>query len=325
MAVSVIVSNFNGARYLPRLLETLKSQRNAELEIIVVDRNSTDGSNTILAAHDVHVIQEAPERGLVAGYAAGTALAQHEHLFFINEDMWFDADCIARLEAKLDIPRRIWAADPWQWTYDGKQWIHGGTRFARSRNFVPIAPHPYRQFDFTVPLRDGDIIPFGCAGAVLVDRQVYERVGGWDTSFFLDREDIDLFLRAWRLGWQCVVVPEAKVYHAVGASNVQTLEAGKIPVSKRRYISSCSSQLVISVKHFPARWVAMHFATYVSYVAYHLLAFRVTQAWWEMLALRELWTRLPAALAFRWRSRRAIAERPGQKFFTEPAFQRDAA
>ena len=70
--ISVICSNFNGARFLPRLLASLRAQRGVELELIVVDRHSTDGSREILAAQpDVRVISEPPERGLVAGYAAG--------------------------------------------------------------------------------------------------------------------------------------------------------------------------------------------------------------------------------------------------------------
>src|SRR5947209_1491217 len=99
MAVSVIVSNFNGARWLPRLLETLKAQEGVTLEIIIVDRNSSDDSEKILAQHpDIRVVKEPPESGLVAGYSAGVPLARYEVFFFCNEDMWFDRYCLASLE-----------------------------------------------------------------------------------------------------------------------------------------------------------------------------------------------------------------------------------
>src|SRR5262249_51698793 len=132
MSVSVVISNFNGARFLPRLLETLREQRGVALEIIVVDRHSKDDSLQILAAHpEVVVVHEPPETGLVAGYTAGARRARFEHLFFCNEDMWFDPDCLRLLEERIDLGQRIGAADPWQWTYDGVHWIHGGTRFQR--------------------------------------------------------------------------------------------------------------------------------------------------------------------------------------------------
>src|SRR5690349_16316004 len=115
MAVSVIISNFNGERWLRRLLQSLREQRNVDTEIIVVDRASTDDSAEIIAQHGgIRVIYEPAENGLAAGYHAGTAIARYDHFFFCNEDMWFDADCLARLEAKLDVSRRVACADPWQ-------------------------------------------------------------------------------------------------------------------------------------------------------------------------------------------------------------------
>src|SRR5258705_11360906 len=118
MSVSVIVSNFNGARYLPRLLETAKTQRDVKFEIIVVDRNSTDNSRNILEQHrDVKTLREPPESGLVAGYAAGAGYAHFDHLFFCNEDIWLAPDCLANLENHIDLNLRVACADPWQWTY----------------------------------------------------------------------------------------------------------------------------------------------------------------------------------------------------------------
>ena len=152
MAVSVIVSNFNGAKYLPRLLGTLKTQQNVTMEIIVADRNSTEESETILAQHpDVRVVTEPPESGLVAGYAAGVPHAKSEHLFFCNEDMWFDPDFLRLLESSIDLERRIGAADPWQWSYDGQIWIHGGTRF-RPVRLNPGGTFPFCKNEFTSPI-----------------------------------------------------------------------------------------------------------------------------------------------------------------------------
>jgi len=37
-----------------------------------------------------------------------------------------------------------------------------------------------------------------CAGAMMVDRSVYDEIGGWDASFFLDYEDVDFCIRAWQ-------------------------------------------------------------------------------------------------------------------------------
>ena len=192
MAVSVIVSNLNGEAFLPRLLETLLAQRGVTAEIIIVDRHSKDGSAAILAKHpQVKVVTEPPETGLVSGYHRGYQAAQHEHLFFINEDMWFDADCLRLLEERIDLSKRIAAADPWQWSYDEKRWIHGVTRF-RKVKWAINGIHPFYDNDYNVNLPAGTPVPWPCAGGFMMHRKAYEELGGWDTSFFLDNEDANM-------------------------------------------------------------------------------------------------------------------------------------
>src|ERR1700724_947768 len=193
--VSVVVCNLNGMRFLPRLLATLREQREVDTEIVVVDRESTDGSREYLARHPgIKVVTEPAASGLVAGYHAAVAAASHDLLFFCNEDLWLDADCLASLARHVSLADRIGAA-------------------------------------------------------VLVHRRMYLDVGGWDTSFFMDFDDVELFLRAWQRGWRCVAVPGARVYHAGGMS---TFQAGPPPseVRFRRHVGGESNRAVICLKHF---------------------------------------------------------------------------
>src|ERR1700680_504975 len=132
MSISIIVNNFNGMKYLPRALETLRGQQHVKTEIIVVDRESTDGSLAYLSAFPkITLLSEGASSGLVAGYAVGVKVARYDHLFFCNEDMWFDPMCLVRLLQHICLERRHGASDPWQWTYDATAWIHGGVRFRK--------------------------------------------------------------------------------------------------------------------------------------------------------------------------------------------------
>jgi GT2 family glycosyltransferase len=318
--VSVIISNFNGARFLPRLIETLRAQRGVETEIIVVDRHSTDGSQRLLAAEPgLIVITEPPESGLVSGYQAGSTRATSDLLFFCNEDMWFDPDCLRRLAEQIRLEDRIGAADPWQWTYDGSEWIHGGTRFVPA-TWALNSPEPRRAADFCVPLPCGAEIPFPCAGAVLIHRDVFQELGGWDTGFFLDHEDTDLFLRAWQHRWRCVVVPEAKVYHAVNASNLQTLTSIQITVSERRYVSQRANLMIIALKYFSWRALPMAALNWPAVVLNNLSKGRWHFLWRDLQVLREVARRFSVA----WQFRRANASYnhyfPGEQFFRVPEF-----
>ncbi len=84
-----MVSNFNGERYLPRLLDSLAAQEGVVTEVLVVHRHSTDRSGDILASRP--------------------------------EDLYLAERCLRSLACHIDPDRRVGAADPWQWTYDAKR------------------------------------------------------------------------------------------------------------------------------------------------------------------------------------------------------------
>jgi GT2 family glycosyltransferase len=320
VSISVIVSNLNGQHFLPRLLQSLQAQKDVKLEIVVVDRHSHDDSLDILSAYpQVRVLSEPPESGLVSGYAAGAMVARHEHLFFCNEDMWFDERCLSALEERLSIAKRVGAADAWQWTYDGRHLIHGGVRFRPFRWDV-FSPLPWRMQHNMEELPSGAVIPFGCAGAVLIHRQMYDELGGWDREFFLDYEDMDFFLRGWQRGWHCVTVPEAKVYHAVSASNVHYLANVKQTVSHRRYISARSNECMIGIKTFSGSMLHLPFLVWLSVFVFNLKHAQFRRARWDLSAFAQIVRRVPSALRFRRQNRRWGRTRPGEQFFTADAF-----
>lgn len=319
--ISVVVCNLNGMQFLPRLLATLRAQRGVATEIVVADRESTDGSREYLASHpEIKVVTEPARSGLVAGYQAATRAASHELLFFCNEDLWLDEHCLAELAQHISVTARVGAADPWQWSYDGSRLIRAGIRFVDAR-LDPISCYPPRAFDFLVPLAAGAAVPFGCGGAVLVHRRMYVDAGGWDPSFFMDFDDVDFFLRAWQRGWRCVTAPAAKVHHATGMS---TFQAGPPPdqVIFRRHVGGESNRAVICLKTFTGPsllWAAFNL---LAPLAGGLLRLRLAKAKIHAAALWLTLRRLPAVLRFRQVNRRINRLRPGQDYFTAAEFQR---
>ena len=311
--ISVVISNFNGRRFLDRLLASLRAQRDVVLDIVVVDRLSQDGSREYLAAQpDVRVVSEPPQSGLVSGYAAGAKVARFPLLFFANEDLWLDPDCLSRLAARIDPTAKVGMADPWEWDYDGHRLHHAGVRLEPVR-WDGNCPWPWARFDFLAPLTAGDRVPFPCAGAFLIHRSCYDDLGGFDTSFFLDFEDADLGVRAWQRGWQCVTVPEARVFHAVGASNPQS--------GGRRYVSNRSNLALVALKTFSLRALAVVALTWVTAFVGNLRIGRWARAWGDILAARQVLSRLPGVCEFRRANAAYTHYYPGERFFQAPEFQ----
>lgn len=317
--VSVIISNFNGARYLPRLLETLRSQQDVKPELIVVDRNSTDESNAILAQHpEVKVIKHPPETGLACGYAVGAEHATEDFLFFCNEDMWFEPRCLKLLCESIDLAKRIGAVMPVQWTYDLKDIVNAGVWFQKAR-WNRSNPNPFQASRWHL-VRETTAVSGVNAGACLIHRNAYDETGGWDRSFFLDHEDLDLSVRLWQHEWSCLVIPAAKVGHAVGASNSQNIAEGRYTVSRKRYIEGSSNVLAIALKTFTGPMVILPFFALLDRMTRDLLKCRIKLTWWDVLVFAAVMRRLPILLKFRRKNGALNRRRPGQRFFSEPRF-----
>lgn len=311
--ISAIISNFNGRQFLDRLLASLRAQRDVVLDIVVVDRLSQDGSREYLEAQsDVRVVFEPPQTGLVSGYAAGARVARFPLLFFANEDLWLDPDCLSRLAARIDSADKVGMADPWEWDYDGQRLHHAGVRFEQVR-WDGNCPWPWARFDFLAPLAAGDRVPFPCAGAFLIHRSCYDDLGGFDTSFFLDFEDADLGVRAWQRGWQCVTVPEARVFHAVGASNSQS--------GGRRYVSNRSNLALVALKTFSLQALPSVALAWATALAGNLRHGRWAGAWGDLLAARRVISRATEVCEFRRANAAYTHYYPGERFFQTPEFQ----
>jgi GT2 family glycosyltransferase len=317
--ISVIISNFNGAKYLPRLIETLHAQRGVELQIIVVDRHSNDDSAAILAAHpDIQVLSHPPETGLVSGYHAGTVLARYDLFFFMNEDMWLEPDCLRLVADAIDLEAGVASAMPVQWTYDMRELVNCGVWYEPAWWF-PINPFPFARSRANLPDRTVRSAQSN-AGACMIHGRSYDEVGGWDTTFFLDFEDTDLGLRLWQRGWHCAVVPAAKIAHAVGASNAQPLPSAGTTVSKKRYIAGGVNKLAIAFKSFPPLMIFAALLGWLDGWLRNLARLRIQRARWDIYQIAEALRRVPSWLDHRRRWRELNHLRPATAYYRNFAF-----
>jgi GT2 family glycosyltransferase len=318
-SVSLIVSNFNGAKYLPRLVESLQAQEEVEVEIIMVDRQSTDESPAFYAEHPwIKVIQHPPEAGLVSGYAEGAKVASHDLLFFSNEDMWYAPDCVRLCLEALNSDENVAAVMPTQFSYDGERLYTCGIWYQQSL-WCRAVPYPFRKPYFHGLARTARSC-FANAGSCLIRRSVYEKAGGWDVTFFLDDEDTDLGIRLWQLGWKCLSVPGAVVGHAVGASNVKTLPNVKSQVGKKRYVHALSNFMALGLKYFSPSHIPLVFLAWLDRTCRDLFKGRMELFTLDLKALALTIRRMPDFRQYRHLHRNLNRSKPGQSFFKDPAF-----
>lgn len=103
MLVSIVVNNYNYARYLRAAIDSALAQTWPELEVVVVDDGSTDGSWPLIESYGSRIrALRQPNGGQGAAYNSGFAASGGEWLLFLDADDVLDADAVARLMVCAD-------------------------------------------------------------------------------------------------------------------------------------------------------------------------------------------------------------------------------
>jgi GT2 family glycosyltransferase len=237
MAVDVTVSIVNHENR-DAVLESLRAlakddTRMAQVEIIVVDNVSQDGSvGAINAAFpDVQVIARTQRAGYGANHNAALAIAKGRHALLLNDDARVTAGAIDGLCAALDADPHAAIAAPLVRTSDGAV---EPTLWPRPSLRIDVLGALRRQ---APPAATGDSIGWATGCALMVRADAVRALGGFDEGFFMYSEEIDLCTRAVDAGHRIVSVPDAVVTHdgQVSTGLESPERAVEMARSRRRY------------------------------------------------------------------------------------------
>jgi len=242
--VSAIVVNWNGKDLLHSCLLSLAGQTHRELEVVVVDNGSSDGSVEMVKGEFPRVRLKENETNL--GFARpnnqGIAEATGEVFFLINNDAEAKPDCLTKLVSALQRDPKAGMAAPKILEYSERRTIDSvgglfiypdGMSRGRGRG-----EEDRGQYD---SLREV-LLPSACA--CLYRRAMVEEVGNFDEDFFAYCEDTDLGLRGRLAGWKAVSVPEAVVRHKYSQTG------GRYSPLKAFLVER--NHIWVAVKNFPA-------------------------------------------------------------------------
>jgi GT2 family glycosyltransferase len=199
-------------------------------EVVVVDHESDEARlrESLTRCPRATGIPRPDNPGFAAGVNRAAAATRATHLLLLNPDTEMIDDVPRALEAWLTAHPGAGVAGPLVLNFDGSvqptarrfpglSTVIGG----RSTWFTARFPNNWltrRNLvgrDVTTPL-DVDWISGAC---MMTPRQLFDRLGGLDESFFLYQEDIDYCRRALDAGYRRVFVPIARLRHQVGASS----------------------------------------------------------------------------------------------------------
>lgn len=199
------------------------------LSVVVADNASTDGSEQALREKHPKAVFLQTGANLGYGGAAnrGAKAAGAEFLLICNPDTLFDAKAPARLvEALLDAPE-AGAAGPRVDTPSGDVYPSARTfpsvTDSIGHGFLGLIwrnnPWSRRYLMSDRSLDRVQKVNWISGSCMMLRRAAFDEIGGFDESFFMYAEDVDLCRRLSEAGWATLYVPGARVVHVQGVSS----------------------------------------------------------------------------------------------------------
>ncbi|MGZ3939754.1 MAG: glycosyltransferase family 2 protein, partial [Flavisolibacter sp.] len=231
MRLSVIIVNYNVKYFLEQcLLSVQKSAAGLEVQVMVVDNQSKDGSLEYLQPKfpGVHFIDNERNAGFAKACNRGLKCAKGELVLFLNPDTIVPEDCFTKCLSFFDTHPDCGAL--------GIKMIDGSGKFLKEskRSFPSPLTSLYKLSGLSLLFPKSRV--FGryhlghldknfnhevdvLAGAfMMVRKSLLEKVGGFDEDFFMYGEDVDLSYRIQEAGFKNYYLSETAIIHFKGES-----------------------------------------------------------------------------------------------------------
>jgi len=243
--ISIVILNWNGIEFIRGCIDSVINQDYKNLEIIVVDNASTDGSPEMIEKEykDVILLRNKENLGFGGGNNVGIKYAHGDYIVILNNDTELDRSCISEMKKAIERDKRYGSCASKIYlkfeedTLDAAGIVvyPDGLSIGRGR----------LERGYLYDKEEEVFCASGCCcmhrKEMLEDIKVEDEY--YDEDFFAYADDTDLGWRAHLRGWKCIYTPEAKVYHLHSASTGNYSTIKTFLVERNR--------ILIMIKNYP--------------------------------------------------------------------------
>ncbi|MEM1127000.1 MAG: glycosyltransferase family 2 protein [Bacteroidota bacterium] len=251
--VSLVIVTWNGLSLLQRCLPSVMATDYENLEVILADNASTDGTADWVAAAypQVRIVRHPENWAFCRGNNEAVPHTTGRYVLLLNNDVAVPPGWLRPLVDAMEADPALGAVQPKLLQHDD----HTLFEYAGAAGgFLDQLGYPFtrgRVF-FTMESDRGQYdaprdIFWATGAALMLRRTAIDEVGLLDEQFVLHMEEIDLCWRLWRHGWRVRALPQSEVYHIGGASLPQG-------TPQKAYYNFRNSLLMLYKNLPPSRW-----------------------------------------------------------------------
>ena len=219
--ISAVILTFNSIKFIKSCLDSLLPESYRELEVIVVDNGSRDGTLDFIRKNypQVILIENKNNLGACRGRNQGISIAKGEWILTLDSDVTVEKNFMARVFQEIvTVSSDVGLIQPKILNSDKRTIYSAGIYLSCIRRFYDIG----KKRKITRDIKEKRDIFGACCAAALYRRKMLEELkedsGYFDERFFFLVEDVDLSWRAQRNGWKVKFLPDAQCYHEGNSS-----------------------------------------------------------------------------------------------------------
>lgn len=212
--VSIIIVNYKGERFIKKCIDSIYKENERGFEVIVVDDNSKDRSIEIVRRlqtkhQNLFLKENKINRGAAASRNIGVHHSKGKYLLFLDYDTEIKKSWYSSLIDFFKVYPKAGAGQAKllkmgtkYYDYAGDLLTQFGFLFERSRG--KIDKGQFDQFDTIFSMK---------GAAMMVRKDVFTEIGGFDEDYYYLWEEPDLTWRVWLAGYNVYFVPTLTVWH----------------------------------------------------------------------------------------------------------------
>lgn len=243
-SISIVILTRNRKLLLKNCLDSLIFNKKLNYKILVVDNNSSDGTQVLLKQYkSVSIINNKQNLGVARARNIGIKRLKSDYIVFMDDDAFIEKDSFSKIIHFLQKNKKVGIIGP-KILYPSGKIQESARTFPSFSSIIWRGTFLHRIFpkisfyknyvlsDFDhLSIKEVDWVMGACQ---IIRKEVFKSIGLFDEKYFVVYDDIDFCYRAKKAGWKIIYYPNLRVYHRYARESAK----GIITKAKFEHIKS---------------------------------------------------------------------------------------